>query len=148
MTGGIGPEHSKISESIKCSVFSAQLLAQLFRESQNFTEVSPGSATSTTQQSLPPHPDSDTLLYALQIRAETRLLFVPSAQETVGRKAGNNSLPVLTLLASAQNSRSSSLPWAINLSWLSAAPTSLHCHAFHQPLYQSSYTLTVFSSYN
>lgn len=80
-------------------------------------------------------PNSDRLLYALQIRAETRLLFVPSAQETIGRNVGNNSLPVVTLLAWVQSNRSSSSPWAINLSWL---PAPLLYHGFHQSLYQSS----------
>lgn len=148
MTGRKGPEQSKISELIKGLVFPAQPPAHLFHESHAFIEAPLGSATSTPQQGLPPHPDSDTLLYALQIRAETRLLFVPSAQETVGRKAGNNSLPVVALLACTRRNRSPSPPWAINLSWLSAAPAPLHYHAFHQPLYQSSYSLTVFFSHN
>lgn len=86
MTGRKGPEHSKISELIKGLVYPAQPPAHLFHESHAFIEASLGSATSKPQQGLPPHPGSDTLLYALQVRAETRLLFVQVPRRLQGER--------------------------------------------------------------
>lgn len=143
MTPRLGPKKTKRAASRKCSVFFSlnpcTALSWVPHISRGVPRRRWHSARSTPQHSPIVHPGSDTLLCALLFRSETKLIFVPSAQENVGTKAGNDSLPVVTLLAWSRRTRSPSFPSAINHSG---------CH-LHKPLSATtSAPLSVLSFHN